>query len=219
MSKVELSQPVLIYYYGFPGAGKSYVSRNLATVLKIAHINSDRIRNELFQTPRYDNQENAIVAHLMTYMTEEFLSAGVSVIYDVNVGRTAQRRKLRELAKKHKADHLMVWLQIDPETAFYRTQNRDRRTSDDRFAQNHTQDSFNHNIAAMQNPQAEEYLVISGKHSFTTQKGAIINRLYQTGLISSENVQGNVTKPELVNLVPNPHTGRVDFSRRNITIR
>jgi hypothetical protein len=71
----------------------------------------------------------------------------------------------------------------------------------------------------MQNPQAEEYLVISGKHSFTTQKGAIINRLYQTGLISSENVQGNVTKPELVNLVPNPHTGRVDFSRRNITIR
>lgn len=219
MSKVELSKPLLIYFYGFPGSGKSYVSRSLTTVIKAAHINSDRIRSELFENPRYDTQENAIVVHLMDYMSEEFLSAGISVIYDVNAMRLNQRRKLRELAKKHKADSLMIWLQIDPESAFYRIQNRDRRTSDDRYAQNHTQDTFNKQLAAMQNPQAEDYLVISGKHTFATQKAAVINRLYQMTLISSGNVQSNMTKPELVNLVPNPHTGRVDFSRRNITIR
>jgi len=61
--------------------------------------------------------------------------------------------------------------------------------------------------------------VISGKHSFVTQKNAIISRLYQMGLISSDNVQHQVAKPELINLVPNPHNGRVDLSRRNITIR
>jgi predicted kinase len=219
MSKVELSKPILICFYGFPGSGKSYVSRNLTSVLHLAHVSADRIRSELFESPRYDAQENAIVMHLMNYMTEEFLAAGISVVYDVNAARLAQRRKLRELAKKHRAEFALLWLQIDHESAFSRTQNRDRRTSDDRFAETHTRESFDRNIAALQNPQGEDYLVISGKHSFITQKNAVINRLYQLGLVTSDNLQHTVTKPELVNLVPNPHNGRVDFSRRNITIR
>jgi len=60
--------------------------------------------------------------------------------------------------------------------------------------------------------------VISGKHTFSTQKSLIINRLYQLGLLGSDDVQHKVTKPELINLVPNPQAGRVDFTRRNITI-
>jgi predicted kinase len=219
MSKVELAKPVLIGFYGFPGAGKSHVSRNLSSVIRAAHVSADRIRSELFESPRYDTQENAIVSHLMSYMAEEFLNSGTSVIYDLNLGRLAARRKMRELARKHKAEFMLVWLQIDHESAFARTQSRDRRTQDDRFAQDHTRESFDANIAGLQNPQGEDYLVVSGKHSFITQKNAIINRLYQMGLATSDNVQHNVTKPELVNLVPNPHSGRVDFSRRNITIR
>jgi len=38
------------------------------------------------------------------------------------------------------------------------------------------------------------------------------------GLISSETVQGNVTKPGLVNLVPNRYVPQADVSRRNISI-
>jgi predicted kinase len=219
MNKVVLSKPVLICLYGYPGSGKSYVSRRLTDALQIAHINSDRIRGELFQTPRYDTQENAVVSHLMSYMAEEFLSAGVSVIYDANTARTAQRRKLKELAKKYKAEFLLVWIQVDPESSFYRVENRDRRTSDDKFAQPHTKESFERQISTMQNPQGEEYLVISGKHTFATQKGAVVSKLYQMGLVSSEQVQHNVAKPELINLVPNPLAGRVDMSRRNISIR
>jgi predicted kinase len=219
MSKVALAKPVLICLYGYPGAGKSYVSRHLAESVEIAHINSDRIRGELFDNPRYDAQENAVINHLMTYMTEEFLGAGVSVIYDSNAMRVAQRRKLKELAKKHKADFILIWLQIDAESALYRTQNRDRRTSDDRFAQPHNNESFRTYLSGMQNPSSEDYIVISGKHTFITQKGAVINRLYQMGLINSDQVQHNVAKPELINLVPNPMAGRVDLSRRNISIR
>jgi predicted kinase len=219
MSKVELQKPALICFYGFPGSGKSYVSRSLATTLKIAHINGDRIRSELFQSPRYDNQENAVINNLMMYMCEEFLAAGVSVLFDMNAARVATRRRLRDVARKHKAEYLLIWLQIDHDSAFYRTQNRDRRTADARYAQVQTRDSFDRQLGAMQNPQNEDYLVISGKHTFSTQKSAVINRLYQVGLVSGEDMQGNVAKPELVNLVPNPHLGRVDLSRRNITIR
>lgn len=214
-----LAKPTLICLYGYPGAGKTYVARHLTDSIQIAHVNSDRIRAELFQSPRYDAQENAVVSHLMNYMTEELLSAGVSVIYDTNLLRVAQRRRLRELAKRFKAEYLLIWLQIDAESALYRTQNRDRRTYIDKFAQPHTPQTFNASITTMQNPQDENYLVISGKHNFTTQKSAIVNRLYQMGLASSEQVQHNVAKPELINLVPNPLAGRVNFSRRNISIR
>ncbi|HEU5004714.1 MAG TPA: AAA family ATPase [Candidatus Saccharimonadales bacterium] len=220
MSKTVLDKPVLLCLYGFPGAGKSYVARNMASEVQMAHVSADRIRSELFQQPRYDAQENAIVLHLMNYMTAEFLEAGVSVVYDICAARLGQRRALRELAKKHRAEYLLVWLQIDQDSAFNRTQARDRRTSDDRFAQPQTQESFGKVVGDMQNPNPNEpYMVISGKHSFVTQKNAVVNKFYQLGLINSEMVQQHVAKPELINLVPNPYSGRVDMSRRNITIR
>jgi predicted kinase len=219
-AKITLAKPVLICLYGFPGSGKSYVARNLADSVQLAHVSGDRIRNELFENPRYDAQENAIVTHLMNYMSEEFLSAGVSVVYDMNSLRVSQRRTLRDLARRNKVEFLLIWLQIDPDSAFSRTQDRDRRTSDDRYAQPQDNTTFNKVLSGMQNPQAgEDYLVISGKHTFTTQKNAVINRLYQMGLISTDTVQHSVAKPGLVNLVPNPHAGRVDLSRRNIVIR
>lgn len=218
-SKLPLQKPLLVALYGFPGAGKSYVGRNLSEELGIAHVNADRIRAELFEHPRFDRQENSIVTHLMNYMSEEFLKAGVSVIYDMNAMRINQRFTLRELARKVHAQYLLIWLQIDQDSAFARTQKRDRRTHDDRYAFEHNPASFNELIGTMQNPRDEDYLVISGKHTFATQKGAIMSRLYQLGIISSSTVQQNVAKPGLVNLVPASQAGRVDLSRRNITIR
>jgi predicted kinase len=218
MTKIALTKPVLVCLYGFPGSGKSYLARNLINELHMVNVSADRIRNELFERPRYDAQENAVIAHLMNYMTEEFLSAGVSVVYDSNAVRLGQRRKLKGLAQKHKAEYLLVWLQIDVDSAYERTQDRDRRTNDDKYAEPQTRMSFDNKLNGMQNPQNENYLVVSGKHSFTTQKATIVNRLYQLGLTSSGTMQHSMAKPGLVNLIPNPHSGRVDFSRRNITI-
>lgn len=218
MAKIELSKPVLICLYGYPGSGKSYISRHLAESVQMAQISSDRIRSELFQNPRFDAQENAIVAHLMDYLTGEFLDAGVSVVYDGNSFRNSQRRKLQELARKHHAEYLLIWIQMDLESAFARTQGRDRRTSDDKYAEPQTKSTFDQRVSSMQNPENGDYAVISGKHTFNTQKSAIINRLYQMGVIRSGVVQQSVAKPELVNLVPNPLAGRVDMSRRNIKI-
>ncbi len=218
MAKIVLNKPVLICLYGFPGSGKSFVARNLVEHIQMAQVSADRIRNELFAMPRYDNQENAMVSHMMGYMVEEFLGAGLSVVYDGNFLRSGQRRRIRELAVKHKASYLLVWLQIDAENAFASTQRRDKRTIDDKFAQPLSQQSFNQQLAGMQNPKDEQYLVISGKHAFVTQKNAIVNRLYQIGLIPSESVQSNITKPGLVNLVPNRYAGQTDLGRRNIAI-
>ncbi|MDL2342184.1 MAG: ATP-binding protein [Patescibacteria group bacterium] len=222
MAKILPTKPFLIMLYGFPGSGKTYFARQLAENIQAAHVQSDRIRSELFEKPRYDKQENEVVAQLMDYMTEEFLSAGLSVIYDANALRLSQRHALRELARKNHATPLLMWFQIDAESAYARSTKRDRRRADDKYAAQWDRETYKKILGYMQNPSvAEEYVVISGKHLYATQQNAAVSKLRHLGLLSSEDASANVAKPGMVNLVPanQNNSGRVDMTRRNINIR
>lgn len=220
MSKVVPTKPLLIMLYGYPGSGKTFFARQLAEHMQVAHLHSDRIRGELFETPRYDKEENDVVEQLMDYMAGEFLGAGLSVAYDTNAMRASQRRLLRDMARKLKAIPLLIWFQMDPESAFARLGKRDRRRADDKYAQPTNRAAFERIAGGMQNPQNEDYIVVSGKHTFDSQLSAFMRRLRELGLAPATNeVSNRMIKPGLVNLIPNPAAGRVDLSRRNITIR
>ena len=220
MAKLQLLKPTLFMVYGYPGAGKTYYGRQLCEELQAAHVNSEKIRQELFNDPRYDSQENQIVKQIMLYMTEEFLNAGLSVVFDINALRLSQRRELKELAKKLKTESVLVWFQIDAESSFERIINRDRRKIDDKYSIPLDRTSFDDYISKMQNPAYnEDYVVVSGKHTFKTQYQTTIKRLYDRGLLQADQAIISRAKPGLINLVPNPLAGRVDPSRRNISIR
>jgi predicted kinase len=220
MPKMTPTKPFLLMLYGFPGSGKTYLARQLSENVQSAHLQADRIRSELFQEPRYDKQENDIVAQLMDYMSEEFLTAGVSVIYDTNALRASQRLALRDLARRSHAQHLLIWLQIDAESAFNRSLKRDRRRADDKYAAQWDRPAFNTIISRMQNPTvAEDYVVISGKHLYSTQHSAILAKLRDSGVLSMDDAGSHIVKPGMVNLIPSTAAGRVDLSRRNIIIR
>lgn len=183
-------------------------------------MQGDRIRDELFENPTYAKEENHIVASLMAYMTGEFLQAGISVVFDTNAMRLSQRRALRNLAIKSGAHPVLLWMQIDSDSAFRRASKRDRRKHDDRFAQEMDPNTFRELTAGMQNPDlTERFVVLSGKHVFNTQKNAVLRYLVERHLLELESTSGQLSKPGLVNIVPNPTAGRVDMTRRNINIQ
>lgn len=220
MAKIQPQKPFLLLFYGFPGAGKTYFARQFTDSVQAAHLQSDRIRMELFEQPRFDAQENNVVNQLMNYMAEEFLAAGVSVAFDVNAMRAKQRHELRNLAHRHHVKTLLIWLQMDPETAYARSVKRDRRRADDKYAAQWDRGTFENILAHMQNPvPAEDYVVVSGKHLFNMQQSVVTSKLREIGVLSSGDASTQVIKPGLVNLIPNPNQGRVDMHRRNISIR
>ncbi len=218
MSKIQPVKPFLLMLYGYPGTGKTYFSRQFSDNVLCAHLQADRIRSELFENPRYDKQENSIVNHIMNYMTEEFLAAGVSVIYDLNALRSGQRRVLHDLAHRLRAQPLIVWFQMDADSAFGRSIKRDRRRADDKYAAQWDRTTFETLVNHMQNPKSSEgYVVVSGKHLFNMQLSSVIAKLRQLGVLSTEDASSKVIKPGMVNLIPNG-PGRVDLTRRNISI-
>lgn len=220
VAKVRTNKPLLILLYGFPGAGKTNFASHMTDVLDCAHVHGDRIRHELFEEPRYDEQEEEIIKQLMDYMTEEFLKAGISVIYDASMSRKSDRHIMRELARKKGAKTLLVWFQIDPDTAYGRLRRRDRRKTEDKYAIDYTESEFRHAASKMQHPMpTEDYVVVSGKHTFASQKSSLFKKFLEMGLVSSDTARVNVAKPGMVNLIPNTQAGRVDMSRRNINIQ
>ncbi len=220
MAKIYPVKPFLLMLYGYPGAGKSYFSRQFCENVQAAHIQSDRIRNELFEKPIYDKAENDIVYQLMNYMTEEFLSAGLSVVYDSNSSKTSKRSALRSIAKRSHAEPILLWFQMDSDTAFIRNKQRDKRKADDKYSRELDRSKFDLAISKMQNPTSSEgYAVISGKHLFNMQLSAVLSKLRSNGVLSLDDniTNSRVIKPGMVNLIPNQV--RVDMTRRNISIR
>lgn len=213
--KISPNKPVMIVLYGFPGSGKSTFAKQFAEELGAMHLHADKVASDLFNGDVSKEQQK-----IVQYMAHELLKAGVSVVYDGPTARLAERRATQAVAYNAKAKIILVWLQIDPDTAFHRTQSRDRRKIEDKYAREYSQDTFESAISNQQNPDHEQYVVISGKHTFHTQSAAVLKKLYELGIISSiQASQANLVKPELVNLVPQKLGGRVDMSRRNISVR
>lgn len=215
----QLKEPVLFILLGLPGSGKTYLARQLSSKLGATHIELEKIRHAIFDNPQYTTDENSVVKHVAFMMAEEFLKAKLPVIYDTSTNRRVERRELRDFARHFEAKPLLIWQQIDPSTGYARVSRRDSRKLDDRFGRvldNKTFMNFNDDL---QTPLHEDYIIVSGKHSFQGQYNSITRYLVETGLVAPDSkIAKSVPNPGLVNLVSGSR-GRVDYNRRNVNIK
>jgi predicted kinase len=216
-AKIQPVKPSVIMLYGYPGSGKTTFAKNLSEEISYAHIDTDRILAETTNNSSRISDKEAFA--LMTYIANEFIKAGVGVIFDLDLPREIDRRRIKDFAKKQKLKYMIVWPQIDIETSENRATSRDKRKTEDRFAKPYTKESFRSFVGLMQNPLDENTIVISGKHTFQSQKAAVIKKLLQSGVIKSEELSNRIVKPGLMSLVPKPTlSGENQPERRNISI-
>ena len=217
--KITPIKPFIIMMYGFPGSGKTAFARQMSEELGVVHLQEDKIRADLFG----DNISPGAFKgsrKVLNYMAHDYLKAGISIIYDAGIIRVSERRKVRELAHSTKSTSILVWLQADPETTFDRTQKRDHRKADDKYSFQYDEDTYRNILAHMQNPENEDYIVVSGKHTFSSQRSAVIKKLFDLHLITISELASNTVKPGLTNLIPkSPIQMRGDIMHRNISIR
>lgn len=121
---------ILFTTLGFPGSGKTYFARRLAKQFGIVHLNSDKIRSELFKKPRYTLAEHKTVFEEMDKRAGRFLPKGKNVIYDANLTKRRFREKLRNIAVKHGAQYLLLWFQIPVNIAISRILRRKKLKSE-----------------------------------------------------------------------------------------
>lgn len=111
------TKPILFATLGYPGSGKTFFSRRFAKDKHIFHLNSDRLRLEMFPQPNYSLKENSVVFCTMDYIAEELLRRGISVLYDANSTLLIYRKRLQKIAKQQGANYLLLWFMTPTKVA------------------------------------------------------------------------------------------------------
>lgn len=209
MSK-SLNKPILIMMLGLPGAGKSTFASQLTSKLRISNIREDRLSKEVLGQDIEPTKPNKKLYLLTDYLAEEILRIGGSVIMDVDANRRSRRHQLRMLATKLNRPTLLVWVQTDAPTANKRACSKHNNSNDPYFS-SLTGEQFKVASSKLQKPEYEDYLVISGKHTFESQYAVLSRKLSAMGLLGEQ-----VTPPAKPAIkVQAKLGGRVDFTRRN----
>ncbi|MCB0145039.1 MAG: AAA family ATPase [Caldilineaceae bacterium] len=104
----------LIAICGLPGSGKSSVARMVTQELGAVHLNSDRIRRELFATRAYTSEESRAVYQALCQRAADALAAGADVVLDATFAKAAYRQPIFNLARVTGAQLYFVWITCAP---------------------------------------------------------------------------------------------------------
>lgn len=111
---MELTLYLLV---GYPGSGKTTVSRIIHDQTGAVHIWADRERRLMFGKPTHSPEESRALYNHLNHLTDTLLSEGKSVIFDTNFNYYKDRQHLRDIALKNNAKTLVVWITTPKETA------------------------------------------------------------------------------------------------------
>ena len=125
--------PVIFYTFGYPGAGKSTFSRQLAVELGFTHLWADKTGFQLFRLPDFSIQQVHAVRSALDLEARAALKQSTTVIYDAMTSTDEERQRLIRIAKAYQTTAIGIWIET-PE-AVARQRSNTIRT--DEFATNY----------------------------------------------------------------------------------
>lgn len=102
---------------GYPGAGKTTVARWIAEHTGAVHLWADVERNRLFDSPTHSEAESSRLYEQLNEQTDRLLGEGKSVVFDTNFNHYADRQLLREIARRHNVEAVVIWVATPTEVA------------------------------------------------------------------------------------------------------
>jgi len=195
MKSLSLSRPLVVMLIGVPGAGKSFFARQFADMFSAPLVSYDYLRHTLVPESTYEKEEDAVISEIVTSQLQELLKTGRTIIIDGGMHTSQQRAEIAKAAKKHDYGSLVIWVQTDTPTAEYRSIRRSSLRKGDELNSSMQPASFKRYVKLFEAPsKREEYVVISGKHTFTTQAKTVLRKI----VAPREEAVGSLT--------PKPHS-------------
>lgn len=123
-----MNAPRLYLFVGVPGAGKTTVANVIHKTTGAVHLWADRERQAMFDDVTHSKTESEELYTRLNGRTAALLAEGKSVIFDTNFNYRKDRDYLREIAKKHQAETIIIWMKTPLDVARERALHDDHRT-------------------------------------------------------------------------------------------
>lgn len=173
MKSLNLSRPHLIVMVGIPGSGKSFFAENFAKTFAIPIVSYNLLKNEIPQSSVLS------IKRVANYILDEILKTKQTIIYNSRTNSQIERNILTRKAQNLGYELLFIWVQTDLVTAKKRST---MQSSDNKLAINSEQ--FDNRLKQFHFPdRTENIVVISGKHTYSSQLKIVLKYLFSTNQI------------------------------------
>jgi len=174
MEPKEPAKPHLIVMVGIPRSGKSFFAEHFADTFKAPIVSFDQLRNEIFVSPSFSNDEDEIIEKVANLMLSEVLKTKRTVIYEGQTSSRVNRMAIAKNAQKAGYETLFIWVQTEVTEA----KKRAFKASVEKPALE--EDEFDIKVKRFTAPgKTEKAIVISGKHPFVNQLKIVLKHLIQ----------------------------------------
>lgn len=160
-----MSQQKLFLMLGFPGAGKTTVSKMIEEQTGAVHLWADHERRKRFGEPTFSHDENLKLYDELNGMADGLLAAGKNVIFDTAFNFHKDREHLRQIAAKHGAQTVVVWVRTPKELARERATNNAHLQHTRLLGNMHPTDHFERLSNNLEPPREGEHVIeFDGSH-------------------------------------------------------
>ncbi len=178
MNSLKLNRPLVIMMLGVPGAGKSYFASRFSDVFRSPLVSFDQIHKTLFNDLMFSREEESMVASVMKLQIDELLKSGSTFIIDGGVATQSVRRNISQNARDLGYDTLTIWVQTDLAAAKKRVSTRSEKRKEDSYQVSMSKDVFDKFAQRLTPPnERERHIVISGRHTFSTQAKTVLKSI------------------------------------------
>lgn len=150
-------KPQLYIFVGAPGAGKTTIAQAVAEATGAKHLWADVERHKLFKNPTHSKEESNQLYEQLNNAADYLLKQGRSVVYDTNFNFYIDRQLMREIAAKHQAETVVIWVTTPDEIARQRAVGENIMRNG--YPMSMTDEQFNSIVDKLEPPRKNEKVI------------------------------------------------------------